>query len=413
MAEQHNWLRANVRQNYLWADLTPDVSPVGYTGLAPYFRALLFAGSETIPADRFSGYGSAQGFTQFYGEGKTMGYGVAVAGQEVRGQPWAPLRIRHVEAASPAAAAGLRRGQRVLAIQGRTAAEVIAADDFSGLSATQEGQVLQLRIEEAGEERSVQVVAGVYTLTPAFGTRVLTSPGGRRLGYVVVQNMVNQTEPELARAFAEFAAQGVDAVVLDLRYNGGGLVSVGARLASYVAGARAVGQLYARLQFRPAQSAFNLQYGFYNPGNWAGVSTVYVLSGMRTCSASEQVIHGLRGVGLEVVTVGSTTCGKPVGFSPRTYCDRTFSLVNFESVNATGRGGYYDGLPAVCAVPDDPRQPLGAPWENLLAAALRHADGLGCATPKTEDSRTALGLEPGVQPLRWVEPDLWQGMVGR
>ncbi len=106
-----------------------------------------------------------------------------------------------------------------------------------------------------------------------------------------------------------------------------------------------------------------------------------MLTGRRTCSASEQVINGLRGAGLQVVAVGETTCGKPVGFQPVAQCGTTYSVVNFESVNQLGEGRYWDGLDASCAVAENFQVPQGDPAHDpLLATALQMVDGLACPT---------------------------------
>jgi len=112
-------------------------------------------------------------------------------------------------------------------------------------------------------------------------------------------------------------------------------VSVGTTVASYAAGAVGNGQTFARLLYNDKRSANNNQdFTFTNPNSWSGFNKVYVLAGQRTCSASEQVINGLRGIGVNVVAIGDTTCGKPVGFLPQgDSCGTTYNVVNFESVN--------------------------------------------------------------------------------
>ena len=128
-----------------------------------------------------------------------------------------------------------------------------------------------------------------------------------------------------------------------------------------------------------------------------------MLTGPRTCSASEQVINGLRGVGIDVVAIGETTCGKPVGFLPTdlNQCGTTYSVVNFESVNARKEGRYFDGFDATCAVAEDWSRPLGAIDEPLLAAARLHADTGVCPvaaareTPLVRRSQLPRKAEPG------------------
>ena len=57
-----------------------------------------------------------------------------------------------------------------------------------------------------------------------------------------------------------------------------------------------------------------------------------------TCSASESIINGLRGVNVQVIQIGSTTCGKPYGFYPEDNCGTTYFSIQFKGVNAAGFG---------------------------------------------------------------------------
>ena len=119
-----------------------------------------------------------------------------------------------------------------------------------------------------------------------------------------------------------------------------------------------------------------------------------MLAGPRTCSASEQVINGLRGVGVNVIAIGDSTCGKPVGFLPQgNSCGTTYSVVNFESVNARNEGRYFDGFQATCLEAEDFRTAVGAINDPLLVAAAYHADNgfcrAGTALREQPQSRTS------------------------
>jgi hypothetical protein len=378
--EQQDWLAGYMDEWYFWYRLSPRPDAAAYADVEGFFNALLYTGSDAnFPADRWSGRESTASFTRFYSDGENLGYGVSVAGLEVVGQSNQPLYVRGVDPGSPAAAAGLRRGDRVLSMNGRSAADIIAADDFSALTATDPGQMLNLRVERGPAVLDLQLVAAVYAITPVTGSRVFTSTAGRRVGYLAVKNMISQALPPIDQAFATFKAQQVQDLVLDLRYNGGGLVSVGGNLASRVAGLAAAGSTYATLLYNDRRGPGNNQtFGFESQANSLALSRVFVLTGPRTCSASEQVINGLRGVGVQVVSVGDTTCGKPVGFLPASRCGQTYSVVNFETVNARNEGRYWDGFDASCPVPENWQVAQGAADDPLLAAAVRMADGGSC-----------------------------------
>jgi carboxyl-terminal processing protease len=409
VAELKSWLRGVMNRNYLYTDISPKPAPDGFETVADYFEALLYPGGADFPRDRFSGSESTARFQRFYGEGRSMGYGLAVAGLEIAGRPEAPLYVRHVEPGSPAGRLGVRRGDQVLSLDGRSAADLVAADDFALLVAEREGQTLTLQLRSpAGTERTVVLTSEVFSLTPVPRRDVLVTEGGRKVGYVIVKDMINAGAADLQQAFTRFAGEGVQDVVLDLRYNGGGLVSFGALVASYVAGPRGLGRDAAVLRYN-AQLAptRNTAVPFQNVSAGLGLPRAYVLAGRRTCSASEQVVSALRGVGIEAVLVGETTCGKPVGSNPVSDgCGLTYSIINFESVNARGEGRWFDGFAPACAVPEDFTSPLGVASEPLLGAALVHADTGQCPAVAAAEAqrRQALAAPARRRPPSAPEP---------
>ena len=374
--EHKAWINDYMNEWYFWYRLSPHPDPAPYADAQSYFDAWLYTGSSAdFPRDRFSGSQTTESFNRFFGDGATLGYGVAVAGLELGRDGSLPLYVRHVEPLSPAARGGVLRGDQVISINGRPAAELIAADDFAALSAQQAGDALTLVLRRGGSDRTVSLRAEIFDLSPVTGTTVVTSRGGRRVAYVAVKDMISQALAPLETAFARFRAEGVQDVVLDLRYYGGGLVSTGGTLASYVAGARGSGLAYAQLLYNDKRAATNNQrFAFGSPSAALDLPRAYVLMGRRTCSASEQIINGLRGAGVQVVAVGETTCGKPVGFLPSSACGRTYSVVNFESVNQRNEGRYFDGFAPTCDVAEDFRVAAGSSADPLMQAALTHAD---------------------------------------
>jgi carboxyl-terminal processing protease len=394
VADRQDWLRCFFDASYLWYQLSPRPSSAGFTTVGDYFNALRYGGGDAIPggggalwpADRYSGFQSTESFNRFFGDGQTLGYGVAVNGLEARAQQQNTLFVRYIEPNSPAAQTraldgGLQRGDEIVAINTTPVATLIAANDFSSLTPNAQGDQLRLDVRRGGAA-TVPVVlsAALFALTPVQNGKVVFSPTrNRSIGYVFVKDMISQAATPLASTMASFKAQGIQELVLDLRYNGGGLVSMGGTVASYAAGSAKAGQIYTQLLYNDKQSGNNQIYRFSDPGNGAGLSKVYVLMGERTCSASEQVINGLRGVGVTVVAVGGLSCGKPVGFLPRDDGQgTTYSIVNFEGVNARSEGRYFTGLSADCAVAEDLSKGIGALDDPLLSVAAYHADNGVC-----------------------------------
>jgi hypothetical protein len=130
----------------------------------------------------------------------------------------------------------------------------------------------------------------------------------------------------------------------------------------------------------------NTAYGFPSPNPapanmalpYLGLRRVTVLTTAGTCSASEAVINGLRGVDVEVNIIGGQTCGKPYGFTPVDNCGTTYFSIEFKGVNAKGFGDYPDGLAPTCTVADDLGHAVGDPAEGMLAAALSYRATNAC-----------------------------------
>jgi carboxyl-terminal processing protease len=392
VASEQDWLGSYMNSWYFWYALSPHPSPAAYATVDAYFTALKYQGGDPIPngggatwpSDRYSYSQTTESFNRFFGDGRTLGYGVAVAGLEVTlpaPQPAAPLYVRYVEPASPAAAGGIQRGDRVMSLNGVPATTLIQNNDFTALNANAVGDVLTLVLRNAGGvDRTVVLTANTFALTPVQNGQVFSTPNGRKVGYVFVKDMISQVNTPLSSAMNTFKANGgVQDVVIDLRYNGGGLVSTGATVASYISGSGNVGRTFASLLYNDKQQANNATFTFADPGAWAGFNRVYVLIGERTCSASELVINGLRGIGVNVVGIGGTTCGKPVGFLPKSdSCGTTYSVVNFEAVNAANQGRYFNGLAPTCAVAEDFTRPVADVNDPLLVGAAYHADHGAC-----------------------------------
>ncbi|HEV8689892.1 MAG TPA: S41 family peptidase, partial [Ideonella sp.] len=349
-----------------------------------------------------------------FGEGKTLGYGLMVAGLEVTGHPEMPLYARYIEPGSPAAQAGLLRGDQIETINGKTSAQVISSGNYDDLSAFDTGETLVLGVHDSsGNDRQVTLTSAIYNLVPVPNTAVITSTLGRKMGYVMVKDMIDQALTPYDAAFAQFKAAGVEEVVLDLRYNGGGLISVADKLASYPNAPATNGNIFSSLIYNDRKQGYNENFRFPNYANATGLARVYVLTGPRTCSASEQVINGLRPY-VNVVTIGDTTCGKPVGFLPTADgCGTVINAVNFEVVNSMNQGRYFDGFDASCPVAEDFSQPIGSSGDPLLAAARDHADGLGCPALAASAKTKILGLRKPAERPHWRESFDRQGMIGK
>lgn len=235
--------------------------------------------------------------------------------------------------------------------------------------------------------------------------KVVTSPAGRKTGYILFMDHNQGAQDELIAAFQQMRDQQVADLVLDMRYNSGGYLYIAAAAASMVAAPASEGQVFEKLNYnakRPGDTAGSFvlfssrvqvgetQYPRGTTLPQLGLPRLYVLSSSLTCSASESIINGLRGIDVDVVLVGGTTCGKPYGFRRKDNCGMAFFPIEFQGVNAKDFGDYSAGFQANCKVAGDNTKQLGNPDEPLLAAALHHIDTGSC--PATSDAATGVQL---------------------
>jgi C-terminal processing protease CtpA/Prc len=316
---------------------------------------------------------------QFFGEGQFVGFGFG--SKFVDAPVNADLRLTQVFSASPAAAAGFQRGQRIVAIDGRTIAEIGQAEGLSAaLGAADVGvtRTFLMRVT-GGAEFEVAVAKALVTIDPVPSTAIF-DVGGTTVGYVDFRTFISTADAELDQAFAEFAIQDVSALVVDLRYNGGGLVSTAERLANLIGGFIAFDQVLSETLFNSSKSTFDSVVRFEDlPGSLSLLLEVVFITTGSSASASELVINALL-PHTTVTLVGSPTFGKPVGQSGFPYCNDELLLrpVTFETVNALGEGKYFDGLGVRCSAADELQFALGDPAEASLATALEFLEKRMC-----------------------------------
>jgi len=233
--------------------------------------------------------------------------------------------------------------------------------------------------------------------------KVVTSSGGRKVGYIVFNQHSQGAQDALITAFRAMQAAAVQDLVLDLRYNPGGFIYIAQSAAAMVAGPGAGGQVFERSRYSgkrqqdTAAGTFlfsnqvetaEAQYAHGTPLPQLGLPRLYVLTSPYTCSASESIINSLRGIGVQVILVGDRTCGKPYGFHRKDNCGKAYFPIEFEMSNAVGSTEYTSGFPVQCRVQENPTTALGAGNEPLLAAALNHIDTGNCPVSATTALQT-------------------------
>jgi C-terminal peptidase prc len=300
----------------------------------------------------------------FYSESQYLGFGLSTSVSATE------MRVLQVFADSPASEAGLDRGARVTAIGGVPVATLIetGAIDAAFGPATEGVEVAVAFTTRGGTARAVTMRKRPVTIPTVSLTRVF-DVDGRKVGYVFFRNFVRPSVAALDEAFAALREAGVTELVLDLRYNGGGLVDVAVHLASLIGGTPTSNQVFAEYRHNDRNRRRDETLRFSAPAQALGLSRVVVIATQGSASASELVINGLEPF-VPVIVVGDRTYGKPVGQYVLPFCDKVLAPVSFSMVNANGQGDYFSGLPADCQAGDDIAHDLGDAAEASLAEAL-------------------------------------------
>lgn len=379
--------------NYLFPSLLDtSVNRASFNAIQPYIDALV-APARAQNKDRgFSYVTSIKEENERIQSGATAGFGIRLVYDTTNARVFIAESFEN----APAFAAGIDRGTELLSIDGQSIASLFASGGAQAVSnalgPSDPGTTRTLEFRTLDGTRITRsVVKADYNLDPVsdrYGAVVLND-GGKKVGYLNVRTFGSLTaEPNFRDAFASFKAQGVTELIIDVRYNGGGLISMGNLLLDLVAANR-VGAVQSRITFRPSRASENETYRFNaQPQAIASTKIAFIGTG-GTASASELVPNSMIPyLGNNVALVGSNTFGKPVGQEAFdiTACDDRLRVVSLQLENANGQGEYFTGLasvmPNTCRAGDDIFTPFGDPREASTAAALDFLAGRSC-TPIT------------------------------
>lgn len=415
LLDELRFLRGWIDEDYLWYKEVPTTYRMAdFSRPIDYFDVLKTSALTPSgkPKDQFHFTYPSADWEALTNSGIELGYGITwSSGSTTAPRTWV---IAAVEPGSPAALAGLRRGDTLSTLDG---VDFVNANDASSINVINAA----LFPERAGELHRMTVLrnqvivavsmnAAEVSASAVKNTKVIDTASGR-VGYLTFENHNAVSEKQLIDSFTQLRNAGVSDLVLDVRYNGGGLLYIASELAYMIAGPSATaGKTFERALYNDKTAPGtpipfrSTAYGFAAPAPapagqalpYLNLKRVTVLTTAGTCSASEAIINGLRGIDIEVNIIGGQTCGKPYAFTPVQNCGTTYFAVEFQGVNHKGFGDYADGMAPTCAVADDLSRAVGDTSEGLLAAALRYRETGTCPAPSM--SRAAMGEMTLVRP---------------
>ncbi len=396
---------------YLWKDDVPNLTDdrfdsqeqlnnflKGYPNPTDLFNSLLYQ-KGTI--DRFSViYSDYTALEQILtGTNKNNGvdYGLfrkTSGSDEVIG--W----VRYILPNSDASNKDIERGDLFYAVNGTP----LTLQNYQSLLAS-ESYTLNLADYDDGNftpnGQSVSLTKYEYSENPVYYSNVY-EVNSHKIGYLVYNGFYGSYDVQLNNVFGNFQSQGITDLVLDLRYNSGGLVTSAAHLASMITG-QFTNDIFAKQQWNSTIQDYYTSNGkeeelinrFTNKLsggeqiNHLNLNRVYILTTSSTASASELVINGLEPY-LDVIQIGGTTTGKNVG-SVTLYDSPNYSNKNknprhkyamqplvLKIVNSTGFGDYQQGLTPDITVSENlaNMKAIGDASELFLATAISEITGI-------------------------------------
>lgn len=361
---------AYTRDIYLWYNQIPsNFNASGYSTPDDIMTAIRQYSTEpgfTGPVDRWS-----FGVTKAEWDGVSAGI-AGDFGMDVFFRTEGDLRVRSVEKESPAGRAGVRRGWRITKINGSTNittgnADFIVKGVWESANSTFTFQ------KPDGNSVDVSLAAATYREKPLYLDTVY-SVNNTKVGYLVFNSFMGDTTNtynEFERTFSRFASSGVTDVIVDLRYNGGGYVTVQEKLANYLVTPSASGNVMMKQQFNDKYTQYNSTTNFRKLGSLNPSRLFFIVSGS-TASASELLINNLKPY-MNIKLVGPrSTYGKPVGYFPIPVADWYIFPVSFRTTNKNGEGNYFNGIPVDKTVADGLDKDWGDVGESSLASVLSY-----------------------------------------
>lgn len=352
------------------------------------------------------------------------------------------IHIQLTYPGSPAAIAGLKRGDIITEINGikygsNFSREIDALNSalFDSPSTTIkgiqiDGKPFDLTLQKTRYQTKSVLVDSIY------------NKGTQKIGYFVFNSFssLTHTQADLTTVFNKFQTAGVTDLIIDLRYNGGGYINTAEFIANKIAPSILNGKVMfsehynSTMQNKKTKYLKNLTYQttdrmgnpvtinygnvdysisgntfkFIPNGNLNIKSIVFIVT-ENTASASELLINILKPY-LSVKLVGEKTYGKPVGFFPLTIGGYEVYLSMFTSKNSNNEGDYFDGMSVDKTSRDDAEYALGNLKEQSLQAAYNYITTGSYINSSSAISSTRTSTNQ-MKKLKDLSPNQFKGMI--
>jgi len=349
---------------YLWYDKMPEIDPSNYSNPQGVLQEVRYK------KDYWSYITTVEKFEQYYKEGSFTGYGFGY-NSDTDGN----IRVTFTYDESPLREAGIKRSWIIDKVDGEKVTSKDQLSELLGNPGVGESNTFSVH------SPSGDTVEQSFTVEKIKKNTILDSciieQNSNKIGYMVLNSFIENTSGELYKVFQKFSQENIDEIIIDLRYNGGGMLSTANELADYVIEDNNIDEIFAQIMHNDKKEGQNNYHYFKQDSlslNWS-LPKVYFITTGSTASASEALINGLDPY-KEVYTIGKQTYGKPVGmygfYDNKDYY--AFVPVCFRIANADEVADYYEGIPVDVEEKDDITKEFGNPEEACLKQALHHIE---------------------------------------
>ena len=168
------------------------------------------------------------------------------------------VELRFVYQDSPAWDAGMRRADEIIAIDGVPVSQLLANGTYNdALGPAESGITRDITWRTpTGDEQSATITKDEVATNTVMG-QTIWQLDGQSVGYFTLDAFINRTGNDLNQVFNELDANNIDRLVIDLRYNGGGLIRYANQLATQTAGTQVQGKTFIQYRFNDNNAAQN------------------------------------------------------------------------------------------------------------------------------------------------------------
>jgi len=357
----------DMRDYYIYYNQVPQLNLADYDEPEELIRDL------RVDPDTFSFISDAEEREELVENGGTRGFGFSL-----RFSQDDIIRVKEILFGSPADDQGMLRGDELLLVNGMSPYE--QTEDEIAFAFDPDNAPVNLMIRTGDEApREVTVDHAEYVWRTAGPARLFPADGLPTVGYLPIRSFLETTEAEIDRSLEFLTSEdGIDELVVDLRYNPGGRTHVTRHIASVVGGAAVENQVFLLRTWNDKYS-FNDEADFFDTVDMPlNLPRVFVLVTESSSSASEVFINALKPY-IDVVVVGGVTSGKPFTSNTREYCGKAINAMRSLRTNAL-RVSVAGGIQPDCAIEDRWETQADSVFDPLFGGALSLIEFNSCPT---------------------------------